>query len=94
VKDKVLYGGDIYEIFNISMDNDKYIYDLKIGEFATISIKEIELTPYIDRVSIGKQAPRELDYEKEYNLLLKEYEDLNEELYIAKTAIKMLSELL
>jgi hypothetical protein len=35
-----------------------------------------------------------LDYEKEYKLLLEEYEDLNEELYIAKTAIKMLSELI
>jgi hypothetical protein len=35
-----------------------------------------------------------LDYEKEYKLLLEEYEDVNEELYIAKTAIKMLSELI
>jgi hypothetical protein len=35
-----------------------------------------------------------LDYEKEYTALLEEYEDLNEELYIAKTAIKMLSELI
>jgi hypothetical protein len=79
VKDKVLYGGDIYEIFNISMDSDKYIYDLKIGDYATISIKEADLTLYIDRVTIEpKKCERCLEsYEilQNNHLKIKDLED-------------------
>jgi chromosome segregation ATPase len=63
-------------------DDVKYICDDCMGKIGDIP------------KSIEKQAPMPLDYEKEYKLLLEEYKDLNEELYIAKTAIKMLSELL
>jgi hypothetical protein len=109
IGDKVLYYGRVYtikeipiltDIYGIENNSDKtgaseteltpYIEQDTKEETTEDKTIKIDIPP---QKLLVKSEVSGLDYEKEYKLLLEEYEELNEELYIAKTAIKMLSEL-
>jgi hypothetical protein len=109
IGDKVMYDGAYeYSITDLELRIDGYYYTVEqqlldgINQMWTHerNLGLIEHKPTDKEIATDtsyEETPKQkesLDYEKEYKLLLEEYEDLNEELYIAKTAIKMLSELL
>ena len=84
---KTLPGGDLEDT-----KEEELIDDLRETS-KNIKDKEINLEAYEEYFK-AKKCKYTLDYEKEYNLLLEEHEELKGELVIAKVAIKTISELI